>query len=205
MVSLLPTKFHEILFSSFRGVALTNCVTDRQTDGQDKNNMSPHQSGGRHNVHVDQMQFIEKTPYDKIHNKFCKFIFGIKKCSSNFSARYELVRYPIDNFIKTQSLLYEDRLLAVDTPEILKECFSLSKSLHEKGICSWYSYINHVRTKNKMDLGNQDMKKNSCKKYYKNILNKDYEEIFDNKLKSIDNNSKLFLFKALKSKNKSEF
>ena len=29
MVSLLPTKFHEILFSSFRGVALTNCVTDR--------------------------------------------------------------------------------------------------------------------------------------------------------------------------------
>ena len=31
MVSLLSTKFHEILFSSFRGVALTNCVTDRQT------------------------------------------------------------------------------------------------------------------------------------------------------------------------------
>ena len=28
MVSLLSTKFHEILFSSFRGVALTNCVTD---------------------------------------------------------------------------------------------------------------------------------------------------------------------------------
>jgi hypothetical protein len=57
MVSLLPTKFHEILFSSFRGVALTNCVTDRWTDeqtdrwtdGQDKNNMSPHQSGARHN------------------------------------------------------------------------------------------------------------------------------------------------------------
>ena len=58
MVSLLSTKFHEILFSSFRGVALTNCVTDRQTDrrkdgrtdgrtdGQDKNNMSPHKSGG---------------------------------------------------------------------------------------------------------------------------------------------------------------
>ena len=54
-----------------------------------------------------------------------------------------------------------------------------------------------------MDLGNQDMKKNSCK-ILQNILNKDYEEIFDNKLKSIDNNSKLFLFKVLKSKNKSE-
>ena len=46
MVSLLSTKFHEILFSSFRGVALTNCVKDRWTDGQDKNNMSPHKSQG---------------------------------------------------------------------------------------------------------------------------------------------------------------
>jgi hypothetical protein len=46
-----------------------------------------------------------------------------------------------------------------------------------------------------MDLGNQDMKKNSCKKYYKNILNKDYEEIFDNRLKLIDNNSKSFYSK----------
>ena len=42
---ILPTKFHEILFSSFRGVALTNCVMDRRTDRQDKNNMSPHQWG----------------------------------------------------------------------------------------------------------------------------------------------------------------
>ena len=32
MVSLLPTNFAEILFSSFRGVALTNCVTNRQTN-----------------------------------------------------------------------------------------------------------------------------------------------------------------------------
>jgi len=46
-VSLLPTKFHEILFSSFRGVALTNCVTDRRTTRQ-KQYVS-HQSGGTHN------------------------------------------------------------------------------------------------------------------------------------------------------------
>jgi hypothetical protein len=76
--------------------------------------------------------------------KLCKFILRVKKCSSYFSARYELGRFPIDNFIKTQSLLYEDRLLAVDTPETLKECFSLSKSLHEKGFFSWYSYFNQI-------------------------------------------------------------
>jgi hypothetical protein len=46
MVSLLPSKFHEILFGSFRGVALTNCVTDRRT-GQ-KQYVSP-PKWGRHN------------------------------------------------------------------------------------------------------------------------------------------------------------
>jgi hypothetical protein len=55
MVSLLSTKFHEILFCSFRGVALTNCVT---TDGQDKNNMSPHQSGARHNKRTFHRCFL---------------------------------------------------------------------------------------------------------------------------------------------------
>jgi hypothetical protein len=52
MVSLLPTKFHEILFCSFRGVALT----DGQ-DGQDKNNMSPHQSWGNLFGPVDVIRF----------------------------------------------------------------------------------------------------------------------------------------------------
>jgi hypothetical protein len=29
MVALLPIKFHEILFSSFRGVALTSCFSSK--------------------------------------------------------------------------------------------------------------------------------------------------------------------------------
>ena len=55
MVSLLPTKFHEILFSSFRGVALTNCVTDRRT-GQ-KQYVSP-PKWGRHNTFITRMKII---------------------------------------------------------------------------------------------------------------------------------------------------
>ena len=54
MVSLLPTKFHEILFSSFRGVALTNCdgQTDGQTDRQtgQKQYVSPPKWGGDINI-----------------------------------------------------------------------------------------------------------------------------------------------------------
>ena len=44
----ISTKFHELLFSSFRGVALTNCVTDRT-----KTICLPTKVcvGGRHNTH----------------------------------------------------------------------------------------------------------------------------------------------------------
>ena len=80
------------------------------------------------------MQFIEKKLLTTRYIiSYVNLFLESKKCSSNFSARYELGRYPIDYSIKTQYLLYEDRLLAVDTPETLKECFSLSMSLHEKG------------------------------------------------------------------------
>jgi hypothetical protein len=66
-------------------------------------------------------------PPDKVHNKFCKYILGLKKWASNIASRSELGRLPIDCFTKTQSLLYEDRILANDTLLILKEYYSLSK------------------------------------------------------------------------------
>ena len=61
---------------------------------------------------------------DKVHNKFCKYIVGLKKWASNIASRSELGSLPIDCFIKTQSLLYEDRILANDTPLILKVLFT---------------------------------------------------------------------------------
>jgi hypothetical protein len=60
MVSLLPTKFHEILFSSFRGVELTNCVTDRRT-GQ-KQYVSPPKLGGRHNIVENGVKHHNQNP-----------------------------------------------------------------------------------------------------------------------------------------------
>jgi hypothetical protein len=63
----------------------------------------------------------------------------------------------------------------------------LSKSLRKAFLkCSFSlqfkkKWFSSSRVNNELDLGNHDLKKNSCKKYYKNILIIDYEEIFDNK------------------------
>jgi hypothetical protein len=65
--------------------------------------------------------------------------------------------------IKVQSLLYEDLILANDMPLMLKECYSFSKSLLEKGIYSWFSYVNHVRYENKINHSNEEFNKKRIK------------------------------------------
>ncbi|CAC5413647.1 unnamed protein product [Mytilus coruscus] len=82
-----------------------------------------------------------KSPFDKINfkdksppEKYCKFTLGIKKCVSNIASRYESGIFPLYCFIATQSLLYEDRLLSENSFDLRKECYSLSKSLHDQGI-----------------------------------------------------------------------
>ena len=109
------------------------------------------------NFQVDHFNFLDKSPPDKAHNTVCKYILGLTKWASNTASRSELGRLPIDCFIKTQSLLYEDRILANDTPLILKECYSLSKSLHENRTYSCgFSYVNHVRYENKINHSNEE-------------------------------------------------
>ena len=61
MVSLLPTMFHEILFNSFRGVALTNCVTDRWTD-RTKTIHLPTKVGGDIHLQKRSLNGVWHTP-----------------------------------------------------------------------------------------------------------------------------------------------
>ena len=94
-------------------------------------------------------------------------------------------------------MLSEDLIFATATPLILKECYSLSKSLHEKGIYSWFSYVNHVRYENKINHSNEEFNKkikNKLKKKDKNAVEQEYLDIYNKKLESIDDKSKLLLF-----------
>lgn len=123
----------------------------------------------------------------------------------NVATRAELGRYPIDCFIKTQSLLYEERIFDKETNPILKECYNMSKILHSKGIYSWYTYVNHIREE--LSVSKMHNCENTCYKssirtkkvYYKketsNFFNKQYEE----KIFNLDQNSKLQLFKTIKN------
>ena len=58
----------------------------------------------------DTLSLEDKFCYEKIHNKFCKYILGLKKIACNISAKSELGRFPITDYIKTQAILYFSRL-----------------------------------------------------------------------------------------------
>jgi hypothetical protein len=83
----------------------------------------------------DMLSFIYKSPTEKINLRFCKYryVLGLSKQSVNIAARAELVQYPVDVFIKVQSLKYLARISSDGDNPLLMDAFSLSKSLHSVG------------------------------------------------------------------------
>jgi hypothetical protein len=47
----------------------------------------------------DTLSLENKFCYEKIHNKFCKYILGLKKTACNISTKSELGRFSITDFI----------------------------------------------------------------------------------------------------------
>ena len=156
-------------------------------------------------IKTDYFHFIDRSIVDGVHTKFCKFTLGVKKYASNLAARAELGRYPIDCFIKTQSLLYEERLFNRETNPLLKECYNVSKMLHLNGIYSWYTYINHIRdelnVKKSNNCENIHTKSSNriSKIYFKKETSDHFYKQYQERILNLDQNSKLQIFKAIKT------
>ena len=155
------------------------------------------------NEKPDYFSFLDKSIVDKVHTNFCKYTLSVKKSSSNIATRAELGREPIDSYVKTQSLLYEDRLINSDIP-ILKECYDVSKFLYSKGIYTWYSYVQHVRKDLRLSYDlytnrNKNVNFKINKNCYKRESSNQYQEKFREKIEKLDENSKLQVFKLVKN------
>lgn len=77
---------------------------------------------------------------------------GLSKQAVNIAARAELAQYPLDTFIKMQSVKYLIRFLSRTSNPLLDDAFILSKNLHTNGTYSWYSYVNNICISNDIDL-----------------------------------------------------
>jgi hypothetical protein len=143
---------------------------------------------------------------EKIHNKFCKYILGLKKIACNISAKSELGRFPTTDYIKTQAILQTDPINS-----LLKEAFSLCKSVDSDGIYTWHSFIGNIIKE--LDLEITEFEnftrpfasiKHSLKKKIKKVINDSYSKKTLEKLSSFNETSKLYIYSKIKSELKLE-
>jgi hypothetical protein len=80
-----------------------------------------------------------------LHTKFCKFILGVHKKSTNVGVLSELGRFPIYYDIFKSLLNYWHRLETLDsTFPILQDAYITSKTLFESKTTSWYGSIHTI-------------------------------------------------------------
>ena len=155
------------------------------------------------NSEIDEFSFIDKTAIEKVHLGFCKSTLGVKKSSTNLAVRAERGRLPLESFIKIQTSLYLLRLNNDNINPLLKEAFHLSKILDKEGLYSWFTYAKIIVSEIGFDIESTE-KCQTIKelKQYKHIIkdsSNDYNKnLILNKIKNLNGNNKIYLYKFLK-------
>ena len=100
-----------------------------------------------------------------------------------FYAKSELGRFPMTDYIKTQAILYFCRLQTDPINPLLKETFSICKSVDSDGIYTSYSFLGNIFKE--LDLEITDFEnftrpfasiKHSLKKKIKKVINESYSK-----------------------------
>ena len=78
-----------------------------------------------------------------MHVKFCKFILGVNKRAVNLAVKGELGRFPVtfSCIIQAFKCWYH---LQESPNSLLREAFSISKSLHNNGVSTWFSFYDNI-------------------------------------------------------------
>lgn len=158
----------------------------------------------KNNSKFDIISLIDSSFAEKTNLKFCKFVLGLSRQSVNIAARAELAQYPIDTFIKTQSIKYLIRLLNHTSNPLLDDAFLLSKKLDSMGTYSWFSYITYICSSNNINLNHfknlNYLKCSNIINRIKQTLKTNYEKAFFDKLKSSTESNKIYLYSKMKTK-----
>ena len=155
----------------------------------------------------DILSLEDKFCYEKIHNRFCKSVLGLKKSACNIAGKSELGRIPLSAHIKAQVLLYYSRMTSdANINPLLKEAFSVNKSIHEDGIYTWYSSVLSIFKELNIDITEFKtnskpflLKKHLVKDKLKKLITEYYHKKTTEKIESFNESSKLFLYSKLKS------
>ena len=105
-------------------------------------------------------------------------------------------------------MIYLARLHTEKINPLLKEAFILSKLLDSSGTYSWYTFIKSFLNDNilhKIENCTNSKEVKIVKPFIKEVIQDQYKTLLVDKIKSYDENSKLFLYKTLKLSLDKEF
>jgi hypothetical protein len=124
---------------------------------------------------------IDQYPFEKIHNKFCKYTLGVHKKSSNFASKCELGRLPSLAYITQQTLKFYKRIQENTTNKLLLDVFRCDEILMASGSKSWLDSIKHMEKKFNIEVKNTD------KKSIKTVVNESSKQSVLNRIQHIRN------------------
>ena len=85
-----------------------------------------------------------KSPFEKLHLKFCKQTIGVHRNAHNLAARAELGKYPLEMNILISVLRYYLRLKTYTKGTLLHDCLEVQSHLFYAGKPTLMEYVGHV-------------------------------------------------------------
>ena len=147
---------------------------------------------------LDLYDIFKDWDCEKLNIKFCKFVLGVNKRTTNMGVVSELGRFPLFTSLITALFLYWHRL--ENKPSNIMRCaYEECKNLHNNKIHSWYSTIQFITIKLKINLTLcKSWSEHKLKVFIKNSLRENFLQHWEEcKAKGLDS-GKLTLFYKLK-------
>ena len=89
-------------------------------------------------------EFSKKSPVEDVNVGFCRYILGVSQKTPIMGLYSELGRYPLDVFIKQQSIRFYNRIQN-SSNILLKEASSVNKDLKSKWFHEMTSLLNRIK------------------------------------------------------------
>jgi hypothetical protein len=150
------------------------------------------------------LQFMNNTPCEKLHSKFCKMILRVRKQTPNLATRAELGRSPliIDTFITL--VKYWMRLIQLPEDRLVVDAYKADLAMHENGCFTWVTMVKFVLEQAKLSHVWETKMIDSNASFFrvlKQNLHKVYSTLFEKTLSNLDNSHKLRTYKQFKKEN----
>ena len=90
------------------------------------------------------IKFINESPYEKVHLKFCKMTLGVKKQTSNIASRAELGLYPLHINIQVSMIKYWLRMIRSPKEKLIAMALDSNLQMQDQGLFTWTSMIQYI-------------------------------------------------------------